>query len=347
MIRHFGIIGVGAIADIHARAIAEMSEGELVACYDVNPERVSAFCDKHHCQGYLDLAGFLADERVEIVTICTPSGLHLDAAVSAAAAGKHLLVEKPLEITTARCDQVIQAAKKNNVLLSGIFPSRFNEASQLIKRTIDSGRLGQIVLADAYVKWFRTQEYYDGSGWRGTWALDGGGALMNQSIHAIDLLQWLIGPVSSICSFTGTLAHERIEVEDTAVATLKFINGALGVIEGSTGVYPGFPKKISISGSKGTITLEEDKIVTWEFDSSLPEDTAIREQYFSETGSAGGSSNPSAISYSGHQHQFENMVDAVNHGTALLIDGWEARKAVEIIEAIYRSANNHEPVCLN
>jgi len=221
MTANFGIIGLGMIAEMHARAIEELDDGCVAACYDISSERVADFSSRHGCTPYTELNAFLAHPGLEIVTICTPSGLHLDSALPAAAAGKHLIVEKPLEITVERCDRIIAAARENGVLLSGIFPSRFHAVSQVVKHAVNAGRFGNIVLADAYVKWYRTQAYYDSSGWKGTWALDGGGALMNQSIHAVDLLQWFVGPVSEVLSFTGTLAHERIEVEDTGIGISK------------------------------------------------------------------------------------------------------------------------------
>ncbi len=338
MKKNFGIIGLGVIANTHAAAIDAIDGAELVACLDVNMERADSFGREFVCTAYTNIDEFLAHDGLEIVNICTPSGLHLDGAVAAARAGKHLIIEKPLEVTIERCDKIIKAAEENRVLLSGIFPSRFHAAARIVKKTVDSGRLGKIVLADAYVKWFRTQEYYDSSGWRGTWKLDGGGALMNQSIHAVDLLQWFMGPVLTIASQIGTVAHERIEVEDSAVAALRFENGALGVIEGSTGAYPGFLKRIELSGSRGTIVLEEESITVWDFQEKLAEDDEIIFKYAKNNKSAGGASDPAAIGFHGHQLQIENMIRGLEQGEPLLVDGHEARKAVEIIEAIYRSS---------
>ena len=343
---NFGIVGLGMIAEMQARAIDALDSANLVACFDVSRERAQAFAEKFACRSYSDLNEFLAHPGLDIVNVCTPSGLHLDSAVAAARAGKHLIVEKPLEVTVERCDEIIKAAQENRVLLSGIFPSRFHAVAKEVKKAVDSGRLGKIVLADAYVKWFRTQEYYDSSDWKGTWAMDGGGALMNQSIHAVDLLQWFMGPVSEILSFTATLAHERIEVEDTAVAALRFANGALGVIEGSTGVYPGFLKRIEISGTRGTVVVEEEDITVWEFAEPQPEDELVRKTYSRQTKTGGGASDPAAIGFHGHQYQFANMVNAIEKGEPLLVDGAEARKAVEIIQAIYASAAAGTPVRL-
>jgi UDP-N-acetyl-2-amino-2-deoxyglucuronate dehydrogenase len=346
MTANFGIIGLGMIAEMHARAIEELDDGCVAACYDISSERVADFSSRHGCTPYTELNAFLAHPGLEIVTICTPSGLHLDSALPAAAAGKHLIVEKPLEITVERCDRIIAAARENGVLLSGIFPSRFHAVSQVVKHAVNAGRFGNIVLADAYVKWYRTQEYYDSSGWKGTWALDGGGALMNQSIHAVDLLQWFVGPVSEVLSFTGTLAHERIEVEDTAAAVLRFASGALGVIEGSTGTYPGFLKRLEISGSRGTVIMEEEDILVWDFADAQDDDDQIRQTFSRKTRTGGGASDPAAIGFHGHQYQFANMIKAIRDGEPLLVSGSEARKAVEIIQGIYKSAAEHRPVVL-
>ncbi len=342
----FGIVGLGMIADFHARAIKEMEEGELLACYSRSAEKAEAFGKKFGCTGYSNYPDFLAHEGLDIVSVCTPSGLHLEPALEAVEAGKHVVVEKPLEVTLKRCDEMIEGAKRNGVLLAGIFPSRFHEITSVIKKTVESGRFGTLSLADAYVKWYRTQEYYDEGGWKGTWKYDGGGALMNQSIHAVDLLQWFMGPVASIQASTGILGHERIEVEDTAAAVLQFESGALGVIEGTTAVYPGFLKRIEISGTKGSVILEEEDLKYWQFDEELDEDERIRDSFLSKTKTGGGASDPGAIGYHGHKAQFQDLCRAIDEGRSPLVDGAEARKAVEIILAIYESAKSGRRVDL-
>ena len=324
----FGIVGLGMIADFHARAIADMKEGEVVACYSRSPEKAEAFGKKYGCTGYSNYREFLAHQGLDIVSVCTPSGLHLEQTLEAAEAGKHIVVEKPLEVTLKRCDAMIEGAERNGVVLAGIFPSRFHEVTAVIKEAVDGGRLGRVTLGDAYVKWFRSQEYYDEGGWKGTWKYDGGGALMNQSIHAIDLLQWFMGPVVSVQAATGTLAHERIEVEDTAAAVLTFENGAIGVIEGTTSVYPGFLKRIEISGNRGSVVLEEEDLKLWQFEEEQEKDKEIRENFLAKTSSGGGASDPSAIGYHGHQKQFEDLCRALDEGRRPLVDGREARKAV-------------------
>ena len=344
----FGIIGLGLIADFHAKAIQAISgsTGTLVACCSRSPEKAKGFAQKYNCRGYSDLQSFLAHPGLDIVSICSPSGAHLDTALAAAEAGKHVIVEKPLEITPERCDRIIEACEAAKVSLGGIFQSRFSEVAGLIKRTLDQGRFGKLVLGDAYVKWFRSQEYYDDGGWHGTRALDGGGALINQSIHAVDLLQWFMGPVESVQAFAGTIGHERIEVEDIAVAALRFRNGAFGVIEGSTAVYPGFLKRIEICGTKGSVVLEEENLKTWEFAESDPGDEEIRKRHGAGEDSGGGAADPAAISFQGHRRQFEEFITALDEGRAPLVDGSEAKKSVEIIQAIYTSAKKGKAVRL-
>ena len=268
----FGIIGCGMISDFHSAAIADIKNGKLVAVSSRKAENSQRLVDRYSIQAYSDYNEMLNRDDIDIVCVCTPSGAHMEPAVAAAEAGKHVIIEKPLEITLERCDAIIESCEKANVRLCAIFNSRFSDASQLVKDTVSSGRLGQLTLGDAYVKWYRSQDYYDSGDWRGTMELDGGGALMNQSIHAIDFLQYVMGPIESIQAFTDTLAHKRIDVEDVAVAALRFKNGALGVVEGTTAVYPGSLKKFEFSGTKGTIVLEEEDIITWEFEEEEPED---------------------------------------------------------------------------
>ena len=341
---NFGIIGTGMIAEFHFRAISEIPGCALVACMDTAAERAKAFGEKHGCAAYSVLEEFLAHPGLQIVTVCTPSGTHRDAAVAAAAAGKHLIVEKPIEITLKRIDDIIAACDKNNVGLAGVFMSRYHAPALALKQALDAGRFGRLTLGSAYVKWWRSQEYYDKGGWKGTKKFDGGGALMNQGIHAVDLLQWFMGPVESVRAYTATLGH-KIEVEDTAAAVLRFASGALGVIEGSTAAYPGFPKRIEISGVGGTAILEEENLTAWQFAQELPGDKELREKFKAASG-PGASADPAAISYQGHKAQFTDIVGSLAAGKKPRVDGTQARKAVEIILAIYRSAETGEEVKL-
>ena len=342
----FAIIGCGTIAHFHARAIGDVRGAKLVACYDKVPAAADKLAEATGCKAYHDLDAMLADPRVAIVTIGTPSGAHLEPALAAARAGKHVIVEKPLEITLRRCDQIIAACEKSGVVLSTVFQSRFHEASRELKRAIDQGRFGRLTLGDAIVKWYRTQEYYDSVAWRGQWPLDGGGALMNQAIHSVDLLTWLMGPVVEVRAQTGLLAHERIAVEDVALATVTFANGAMGIIEASTAVFPGYLKRIEIHGNTGSAVLEEEDIIRWDFAKPAKHDAAIRQAMTQPKSSGGGASDPKAIGHHGHARQFQDVVNAIKKGTSPLIDGREGRRSVEIILAIYKAAETGKAVKL-
>ena len=342
----FGIVGCGMISRFHARAIADVRGAQLVGCWNLPVNRAHEFAREHGIEAFETLDAMLGDDRIQAVSIATPSGVHMEPGIAAANAGKHVIVEKPLDITLTRCDKLIAACEKNNVKLATFFPSRFHEASLKLKKAIDTGRFGRVTMGDAYVKWYRTQAYYDSGQWRGTWKLDGGGALMNQAIHTVDLLQWLMGPVVEIHAQTATLAHERIEVEDVAVATLRFASGALGVIEATTAAYPGYLKRIEIHGSAGSAIIEEEDIKAWDFAKSLASDKAILAGMEQQKSGGGGASDPSAIGHHGHAMQFKDFVQAIQKDKIPAVDGHEGRKAVEIILAIYKSAETGKPVSL-
>jgi len=343
----FGIVGCGMISGVHARAIQDIRGAKTVAVFTSKPENGRKIAELvGGCAIYADYGKFLKHPGLDIVNVCTPSGAHLEPAIAAAAAGKHVVVEKPLEITLARCDKLIAECRKHAVRLCTIFPSRYSPANRVLKEAIDDGRFGKLTLADSYVKWWRTQQYYDSGGWRGTWKLDGGGAYMNQAIHNVDLLQWFAGEVAEVTGFTGTLAHERIEVEDTGVAAVRFKNGALGVIEATTSAFPGFLKKTEIHGTQGSAIVEQDDVLLWQFEPAVRRDAAIRKRFARRIGGGGGASDPKAISYSGHFEQLKDFVRAVETGTAPLVDGQEGRKSVEIILAIYKAAQSGKAVKL-
>ncbi|MGQ9506060.1 MAG: Gfo/Idh/MocA family protein [Thermogutta sp.] len=342
----FGIVGCGLISKFHARAIGDVNGAKLVACFDVTKESADKLAQEFGCRAYDNLDKFLSDPDLNVVTIATPSGAHMEPAVAAARAGKHVIVEKPLEITLDRCDAIIKACEESRVTLSTIFPSRFHESSQWLKKAVDQNRFGKLTLGDAYVKWWRTQQYYDSGAWRGTWQLDGGGALMNQAIHSVDLLAWLMGPVMEIQAATALLAHERIEVEDVALAILRFQNGALGVLEATTAAYPGYLKRIELHGNRGSAVMEEEDIVKWDFADPHPDDHVIREKMASKISGGGGASDPAAIGHHGHARQFADVVRAIETGTRPLIDGHEGRRSVEIILGVYQAAELGRAVSL-
>ena len=343
----FAIVGAGVIAEFHAAAIGEVDSARLTAVCDSVPERARALATKYGVDAETDLKALLARDDVDAVTIATPSGLHADIAVPAAKAGKHVLCEKPLEVTVERVQSIIDACDEAGVVLASVFQSRMSNNVRQIRETLDAGRFGRLVLASAQVKWMRSQEYYDGGKWRGTWELDGGGALMNQSIHSIDVLLHLAGAPVSVYAQTGTLTHTGIDVEDTAAAVVRFANGAMGVIEASTSCAPGFPRRLEISGEQGSVVLEDDRLIRWQFSDEQPDDEAIRSGETQDNRLRGGSSDPKAISHEGHRLLIQDMCEAIQDGREPAIPGREGIRAVELICAIYESARTGQPVSLS
>ena len=339
-----GIIGLGNIADFHARALAELPNARLIAGHDVIEPKGRAFAEKFSCDYIPDFQAFLSRTDIDVVSVCTPSGAHADSVIPALQAHKHVICEKPLDITLARIDHMIATAAKANVKLGGIFPFRFDSVVLQIKKAIDAGRFGSLALVTGSVPWWRTDEYYDTGGWRGTWALDGGGALMNQAIHVVDLLQFLGGPVKRVQAITARLAHPQIEVEDTAVAAIEYANGALGTMTAATSMYPGRFRRVEVSGSAGTAVMVENDLECWQFADSSPEDADIRRRFSNATDSGGGAADPRSISHQGHRRNYESFFQALDAGSDPVLDGRQARMAVELILAIYRSARLARPV---
>jgi predicted dehydrogenase len=328
------------IARFHTRALAEVPGAKVTALVSrsaASAEKLIAETAVTGIKIYTDLTRALKASDVDVVIIATPSGAHLEPAVAAAKAGKHVVVEKPLEITPDRCDRIIEACDQNRVKLCTIFPSRFHDANVTLKTAVDAGRFGRLTLGETTCKWWRSQAYYDEGGWKGTQALDGGGALMNQAIHNVDLLLWMMGDATHVGGFTATLAHERIEVEDTAVACLRFRNGALGVIQATTSVHPGLPKTIAVHGDRGTAAIEQEDILRWDFATPAPEDDAIKTRFAQKVGASGGAADPKAISHAGHARQLADFVEVIQAGRSPRVDGREGRKSVALICAIYES----------
>ena len=332
---NFGIIGTGMIADIHAQSIQSLENANLAGVCSSDPVKANEFAKKYNCKAFANYAEMLGSDEIDIVTIATPSGNHMEPAVEAARQGKHVLCEKPLEISLERIDKMIAAHEKAGTYLGGIFNYRYNDSVALLKKAIDKGRFGRMSYVSVHVPWWRSDEYYK-SKWRGTWALDGGGALMNQSIHMIDLLQYLAGPIDSLQAYIATIGH-AIEVEDTATAIVRFKNQALGGIYGSTASFPGMFRRIEITGTKGTVILVDNAIKTWQFADQTEVDSQILNR-FKEINGGGGVSDPSAISFQSHQKNISAFIESIESGTPFEIDGNEARKAVEIVLAIYVSA---------
>ncbi|MCL4535358.1 MAG: Gfo/Idh/MocA family oxidoreductase [Bacteroidetes bacterium] len=334
------IVGTGVAGGIHARALKDVEAVRLAAVVDVSPEQVGQFAEKWGAlSSYTNLEEALQDPAVDVVHLCTPPFLHERQASLCAAAGKHVLVEKPMARTLAEADAMIANCRRARVALSAVFQHRFLPLPQRVKSLLQEGRLGKLYLGDAYVKWYRSEEYYRAGGWRATRDKEGGGTLMNQAIHSIDLLQWLMGPVSDVVGRTAAVAHD-IETEDVGLALLGFENGALGVIEGTTAAYPGFPERIEIHGEKGSVILNEGKNqLEWYIHGETPtvEGVPVEEGY---------AHDPASISSVGHTAQFRDFYQALQQGRSATVDGSEGRRALEIIEAIYRSAEQGERILL-
>ncbi|MFM8436245.1 MAG: Gfo/Idh/MocA family protein [Planctomycetia bacterium] len=345
------IIGIGAIARLHAKALADIPGIELVAASCRTEEKGKAFAAEFGCTWHGDAARMLRREKPDFVTVATPSGAHLDAVMAAVRRGVHVICEKPLEITLKRIDRMIAAAAKAGITLGAIFPQRFNPVVRAVHDAAAASRFGQLAIAASYVPWWRDDAYYGPGRWQGTKALDGGGALMNQSIHGVDALQWIVGatmpglapgenPVESVMALTAVRAHdaERLEVEDTCVAVLRFKNGALGQLLAATSLYPGQLRRFLFGGRDGTAEILEEQLVTWQFRSEGAGDESTRATFGSASGTSGGAADPMAINYSCHTRNFEDFIAALEAGRTPALDGLEGRKAVAIVEACYRSA---------
>ena len=353
------IIGIGAIAEVHALAIGDLDNLELVAACCRGEEKGRKFAARFDCSWFADYEQMLEKTEPDLVTIATPSGAHLEPTQACANRGIHVLCEKPLEITTQRVDQMIQAAAEGGIKLGGIFPQRFNPVVELLHQAVAEGRFGALAAVSTYVPWWRDDAYYAPDRWQGTQALDGGGAMMNQSIHGVDAIQWIAGaaieesesksgPVEQVFAFTSKRGHDPglIEVEDTAVAVLRFRNGALGQILGATSMFPGSLKRIQVAGRDGTAEVLEDQLTAWSFRNPKAEDESILQKFSAESEIAGGASDPMAISYSLHMRNIAAFISSLEKDESFFLNGPESRKAVAIVEAIYESARTASPVSL-
>ena len=332
----FGIIGCGVISNWHASVITEIENAELIGAYDKNTTSLSSFCTKHVCKAFNTLEEMFTCDDIDRVCICTPSGTHASLVIAAANAGKNIIVEKPLAITKEQLAGIVEAVERNKVQLTPVSQRRFSEGVQKVKKAIDNGELGRILMGDVYMKYYRSPEYYASAGWRGTWAMDGGGALMNQGIHGIDLLQYLMGPVKSVNAICKTLDRD-IEVEDASTAIVEYENGAIGTIVGSTCINPGYPCRIEISGARGTIVLAEDEIVRWDLDEkSLSEPVAKNESESFK--------DPAAFPIDNHKKQIKDFLNALENGTEPSIDVYDGKRTVDVILSIYESSEKGEKV---
>jgi len=333
----FAILGTGLISRFHARAVLDAPGADLVAVCSRSQERAGSFADEFGCAAYISLDDMLAQDSVDVLLIATPSGLHLDPALAAAQAGKHVLCEKPLDIAVDRIKQMVSAHEKSGTRLGCIFQMRHFPALQPVREALLKGRFGRVTHAAVYVPWWRSQEYYTNSEWHGRMELDGGGALMNQSIHMIDLLCSLMPPVVSVSAQVSSIGHPGIEVEDCATASILFEGGALGTVMGTTSSWPGRPKRLEITGTAGTVVMENENLVCFDFLEPEPCDEYIRRKFCAGSDLAG-AADPGAMSHDGHTACITDFINALHTNIPYEVDGVEAMKSVALIEAIYRSA---------
>jgi len=341
----FGIVGAGVISEMHAEAIASLPNARLVAVTDTEPDHALPFAAKHDCAVEPDLDALLARDDVDVVSVCVPSGLHAEVGIRAAAAGKHLVVEKPIDVDLKAADRLISAAGAAGVVLTVISQHRFAPGLMELRRLLDEGQLGRLVLGEASTKWYRSQAYYDSGAWRGTWALDGG-SLMNQGIHYLDLLLWSMGPVTEVTALYSTQTHQ-IEAEDTALAVLRFRSGAVGTVVASTAVYPGFAQRLEISGTGGTVVIEDSQIVRCEL-SADNGDPGLRGSLTARSSAASAAAaNPAGLAVASHSAQLGDFLDALDEGRPPAVTAEDGRAALELVCAVYESAREGRPVLLS
>lgn len=334
----FAIIGCGSIGSRHAEQLNKINDAELIAVVDENPIKSSELAELYSVDWYTDFQRVLNRSDIDVINICTPSGLHSKIAIEAARAKKHVVIEKPIDITLDNADDIIRICRQSGVKLSVISQHRFNDSVQLLKDRIDKGKFGKLFLCEAAVNWYRTEEYYKNSGWRGTWKLDGGGAFMNQSIHVIDLMQYFMGPVESVKAEIGTFNQKDIEVEDTAMAIIKFKSGGLGTIVGTTAAYPGFPVKIGVFGSGGTAIME-----SYKFTHVHQKDYDNNQLNLAENYQQLIDRKINKVIHP-HKEQLEDMIKAIKNDREPLVNGEEGRKALEVILGIYDSARTGQTI---
>lgn len=335
-----GILGGGGISETHARAAQEVGGIEIVAFAGRNVESVRRLAARFGGVPYTHLDDFFIHKPMDAVIIGSPSALHAEQGIAAAHQKLHVLVEKPIDVTVERADALIDACERAGVKLGVCYQDRFAPDSLRLKQFIDHDGLGKILLVTSHVKWYRPPDYYSTSGWRGKPAFDGGGALMNQGVHTIDLLLWLLGDVKSVYALSRTTLHD-IESEDTLVATLEFANGAIGTFEAATSAFPGYERRVEITGSEGTIIFKHDRIVAADLRSEFP--GGLSEVHHDTNLSA---SSPVVSDVSGHKRIIEDFLHAISSNTTPRCDGREGRRSVALVQAIYKSAELGKPLNL-
>lgn len=345
----FGVVGAGAIGPSHVFAIGKTENAKLGAICSRREEAAKKLADEHGVPYFTSVEDMIEADVVDAVTICTPSGLHLETSLAVAEAGKHLLVEKPLEVTTERIDRIIAAGRKHGVKVGCVFQSRFTPLSRKLKEMIDNGLIGEIYSGSAYSKWYRTQDYYDSASWRGTWKIDGGGCLMNQGIHLIDLFLWFMGNPESVIAIAETKGR-KVEVETLALGLINFTNGAKGVVESTTLAYPELPRYLEIFGSRGTVAFNANKLMRMDIMDPTPEEEAWKASVLARQAEeeaieaqtkknvVPGTAVPQVDM--GHTPIFQDFTDAILTDREPFANGEEARRSVELITAMYKSGQN-------
>lgn len=344
---NFAIIGAGVIGKSHAKMLRQVEQGTLVAICDIIPEKAKALAEQYECNWYNSIEEMLENETIDIVTICTPSGMHADHTIQAVRAGKHVISEKPMDVTLEKARMMIEECRKANRKLAVISQHRFDAATIEVKKDIDDGKFGKVIVGNGAINWYRSQSYYDSGDWRGTWELDGGGALMNQGIHTIDVLQYLAGDIESVYAHCETMGHERIEVEDAAVATLRYKNGAIGTLVGTTCAFPGLSTRIEVFGKDGSAVIENDLLVHKVFRDDIGEVGnygGVSQLETKEEVNETGASEPAAISQNSHILQFKDFIEAIEENREPKVNGLEAIKPLKVILAIYQSSKIGEQV---
>lgn len=335
----FALAGCGTIHEVHARAIESNPGAELAAVCDADADKAQNAAARYGAAPYTDYERMLSHPGLDAVSICTPSGLHVRQAAAAMRAGKHAIVEKPLGIALPEIDEALRIQRERGVKLAVVSQHRWDAGVRRTKELAEHGLFGRIAMVNCYTQWYRTQEYYDKGGWRGTWAMDGGGALMNQSIHYIDLLLWIGGPVRSVVGRCAALAH-RIETEDTAAAVVRFQSGALGTIQGTTSAYPGLKTRLEVLGDGGSAVIENDRLVYLHL-AGRPEENL---DWAADPGASGGAADPAAIFGAAHREQYADFLAALAEDREPMVNGEEGRRAVAIILALYESSRTGREV---
>lgn len=333
------IVGCGSVSKVHLEALRQIPEARVCGVWSRSPETTKRYATEYGVRAYESLQAVCDDPEVKIVTLCTPPGFHVDQGLQVAAAGKHLIIEKPLDVNYDKGKKLVETCREKGLKLAVIYQNRYTKAAQQVKTAIDQGLLGKLILGDAYVKWYRSPEYYASADWRGSWEIEGGGSLITQAIHSIDLLQWFMGKVKSISGSIRISTHQ-IQTEDLGAAVLEFENGALGVIEGSTAIVPGFKERLEIHGQKGTIILEGGNIKEWKVDGCNEAD------YVQTDKISYGKTDSPAISYVNHQAQLQQIISSISNGKEPEVNGEEGLKSLAIVLGIYQSSQKGQKVYL-